>query len=86
MRGRAARWSPLLAQRAVENSPRWTRAVGDQSDHPLVKRSEQAWTEHLRDVLPERAPSEGPRSTGAVGTSPAAPPEDKNEQVFQLGL
>ena len=24
-------WSPVLAQRAVEDSPRWTRAVGDQS-------------------------------------------------------
>ena len=26
--------SPMLAQRAVEDSPRWTRAVGDRSDLP----------------------------------------------------
>ncbi|MEO8048474.1 MAG: hypothetical protein ABI684_14420 [Nitrospirota bacterium] len=33
MRGQARR-SPVLVQRAVADSPRWTRAVGDQSNPP----------------------------------------------------
>jgi hypothetical protein len=28
--------SPVLAQRAVADSPRWTRAVVDQSGHPFA--------------------------------------------------
>ena len=30
-------WSPVLAQRAASEGPRWTRAVGDQTDHPLER-------------------------------------------------
>ncbi|HNP84470.1 MAG TPA: hypothetical protein PKN47_23665, partial [Nitrospira sp.] len=45
-------------ERAASEGPRWTRAVGDQAGHPLVKQGEQAWKEH-RIVLSERAPSVG---------------------------
>lgn len=31
-----------LAQRAVEDSPRWTRAVGDQAGHPLVGKGRES--------------------------------------------
>ena len=31
--GRVACWPPLLAQRAASEGPRWTRAVGAQTDH-----------------------------------------------------
>ena len=37
-RGRAVCWSPVLAQRAASEGPRWTRAIGDQSDRPLNRR------------------------------------------------
>ena len=35
---RVACWSPVLAQRAVADSPRWPRAVGFQTGDPPVKR------------------------------------------------
>src|SRR5713226_3164986 len=30
-------WPPVLAQRVASEGPRWTRAVGDQTDHPLER-------------------------------------------------
>jgi len=37
-----ARWSPVLAQRAASEGPRWTCAVGDQTGHPAM-RSKRSW-------------------------------------------
>ena len=47
--GRVACWSPVLAQRAVSEDPRWTRAVGDQAGHPPVKRKDdkRVWKDQL---------------------------------------
>jgi hypothetical protein len=35
--------SPVLAQRAPSEGPRWTRAVGDSPNHPKDEVHEQAW-------------------------------------------
>jgi hypothetical protein len=40
MRGQARR-SPVLAQRAVADSPRWTRAVGDHLARPPREKIEE---------------------------------------------
>jgi hypothetical protein len=34
-------WSPVLAQRAVSEDPRWTRAMGDQTDRPARGRTKK---------------------------------------------
>ena len=39
--------SPVLAQRAVSEDPRWTRAVGDSSGPSQDNINELAWTSHL---------------------------------------
>ena len=36
-----ARWPPVLAQRAVADSPRWTRAVGYHLTRPQEKKWEK---------------------------------------------
>ncbi len=38
----------LLAQRAISEGPRWTRAVGGLSPAILGNVHEQAWKDHLR--------------------------------------
>src|SRR6267142_7012498 len=53
-RERAVCWSPVLAQRAASEGPRWTRAVGDQADHPTM-RSEGSCRRECKDAAPRCA-------------------------------
>ena len=48
-RRRASCWSPVLVQRAVADSPRWTRAVGDRAGRAL--RREAGLENHLSKSL-----------------------------------
>jgi hypothetical protein len=49
--------SPVLAQRAASEDPRWTRAVGDSSGLSGDNINKQAWKDHLWS-LPAALPAE----------------------------
>jgi len=59
MSGGRPDWSPVLAQRAVADSPRWTRAVGDQCRPPSWRNDEDGERAGMFSLLAERAAREG---------------------------
>ena len=49
--GTAAEGSPVLAQRAVVDSPRWTRALEDQPGYPVKRKESELGKTVLRTQL-----------------------------------